>query len=101
MAKSRESLSKKLKEILDSDKVYYSPPSRLTYPCILYRLNGIYTRKADNIKYTKCKEYTITYIAYKVNEQVVDDILSLPMCSLDGPPYTADNLNHVVFSIYW
>lgn len=100
MAKSRESLSEKLKEILASDKVYYSPPSRLAYPCIIYRLNDIYTRKADNIKYTKYKEYIITYIAYKVDEQVVNDILSLPMCSFDRT-YTADNLNHVVFSIYW
>lgn len=100
MAKSRESLSEKLKEILDSDKVYFSPPSRLSYPCVLYRLDDIYSRKADNIKYTKYMHYTITYVAYKVNEQVVNDILSLPMCSFDRS-YVTDNLNHVVFSIYW
>lgn len=100
MAKSKESLSKILKDILGSNNVYNSPPARMKYPCILYKRDDIYTRNADNIKYTKYTQYSITYIRAKNNETVVNDILDLPMCSFDRE-YTSDNLKHTVFTIYW
>lgn len=100
MGKSKDDLSLILKEILGSDKVYNSPPSRLGYPCILYQRDDIKIRSADNIKYIKHTAYTLTYMTYRSDEKVVDDILSLPMCSFDRE-YTADNIKHIVFNIYW
>lgn len=100
MAKNKESLSKVLKGILGSSNVYKTPPSRMSYPCILYKREGIYNRNADNKKYTKYTQYSITYIRAKDNETVVNDILDLPMCSFDID-YTKDNLKHTAFTIYW
>lgn len=100
MGKSKESLSQNLKEILGSSNVYNSPPSRMKYPCIIYERTEIDTKHADNMKYINYTEYSITYISYASDDQVFNDILSLPMCSYNTE-YTADNLKHIVFSIFW
>ena len=62
MAKPRSKLSEILHEICD--EVHFQPPTgfKLKYPCIIYELERMNVRRADNAAYTLYDEYLITYI---------------------------------------
>ena len=82
--------------------VYFQPPEsiNLSYPCMVYKRSFIKTRFADNVPYSLRNEYTITVID-KDPDTTIPDMLALqPLCSFDRH-YTADNLNHYVFTIYY
>jgi hypothetical protein len=98
----RLELHKILKNILESDNVYFQPPPsvNLHYPCIVYERSTIQTTKADNIKYLKRVRYTITLIGLSPESEIVNKILDLPLCTYDRF-YTTDGLNHDVFSLYY
>ena len=59
---SRAELSRILHEFCDN--VYFQPPegTNIKYPCIIYELNGISKRRADNINYMMKREYEVKYI---------------------------------------
>lgn len=106
---SRQNLHRKLKELFPNIKVYYQPPAKLEYPCLLYDLNDIDTKKANNKTYIKDRRYSLTYISLNpdpitiVNgeESLVEDVLlELPNCSFDRH-YEKDNLHHYVFSLFY
>lgn len=100
----RIDLHNKLCEILASfgRNVYYQPPPshKIAYPCIVYSLSNIDTKFADNIPYIHQKQYSLTVIDKNPDSVIADKIASLPRCSFDRP-YTADNLYHWVFTIYY
>ena len=98
----RSELHQILKNILESDNVYFQPPPSVTlnYPCVIYERSAIQTTKADNIKYLKRVRYTITLIGSSPESEFVEKILNLPLCTYDRF-YTADGLNHDVFSLYY
>lgn len=98
MAKTRLELSQTLKKICEN--CYFSPPSRLDYPCIIYERGRRVNHPADDIKYLTDDEYTLTLIDTNPDSLYVDEILSLDYCSLDRT-YAKDNLNHFVFTLYW
>ncbi|MCD8159451.1 MAG: hypothetical protein LUD77_11395 [Clostridiales bacterium] len=100
--KNRLELHQILVDILGSENVYFQPPEsvKLSYPCIIYNLNNINTRNADDRHYLLTNNYTITFISKDPDSEVPYSILGLPMCSFDRS-YTADNLNHWVFNIYY
>lgn len=100
MAKTRLMLHSQLKEFVNN--VYFSPPTGLhmDYPCIKYNLVNQQTDSADNIKYIVQDRYSLTLIDPDPDSVIKDKILKLPYCSLDRP-YTANNLNHFVFTLYW
>ncbi len=100
--KNRLELHEILVNILGSENVYFQPPEsvKLTYPCIVYSLNDIDTKNADDKHYLTANNYTITFISKDPDSEVPYSILSLPMCGFDRS-YTADNLNHCVFNIYY
>lgn len=93
-------LSALLHEILGSDNVYYQPPESISmkYPAIIYARDGISNTFADDIAYIHRIKYRITVIDKDPDSIIVDKISRLPMCSFDRH-YTADNLNHDVFTI--
>lgn len=83
-------------------EAYFQPPSTLdlVYPCI------IYSRKKNNTDFANDKPYN-HHTAYQVI--VIDEdpdsgipmvIASMPMSSFDRH-YTADNLNHDVYNVYF
>lgn len=55
---------------------------------------------ADNKKFIVMNHYTLILIDENPNSEYLDLILDLDYCSLDRT-YTADNLNHFVFTLYW
>lgn len=91
-----------LKNILDSNNVYFQPPAsiKLSYPCIVYERSSIQQIKADNRDYLRRVRYTVTLIGADPESSYVNDILDLPLCSYDRF-FTSDGLNHDVFSIFY
>ena len=102
MEASRLKLHEILKELLGSDNVYYNPPeSRLmSYPAIRYSKKAVDIKHADNIIYTMKDCYEVIVIANEPDHPVNEKILALPYCSYDRP-YTANNLDHDVYTLYY
>lgn len=82
--------------------VYFQPTVniRIAYPCIVYSLSNIDAKFADNIPYILQKQYSLTVIDKDPDSMIVDKVSELPRCSFDRH-YTADNLHHWVFTIYY
>mgnify|MGYP001400307847 CR=1 FL=1 len=98
----RTELQELLESILGSNAVYFQPPPtiQLVYPCIIYKRSNINTKFANNYPYKLAKEYTITVIDKDPDSIIPDKIAALQTCVFDRY-YTADNLNHNVFTIYF
>lgn len=99
---SRVDLQSKLEEILGSRNVYYKAPEniKMNYPAIIYSLNNIEDRNANNSSYIRNRSYSVTVISKQSDPEVINKLLELPYCSFDRP-YVSDNLNHYVFTLYW
>lgn len=99
---SRLSLQTMLEELLGSRNVYYQPPASvyMKYPAIVYSRKVIENVYADNGVYNQHNAYDLTVIDANPESEIVEKISKLPMCSFDRH-YTADNLNHYVFTLYY
>ena len=102
----RGDLSALLREIMNPDNpaaanVYFQPPenTQLKYPCIVYELEGIQTRKADNGPYSIHDRYQITFIRHEPDSPVIRELLGLPFSSFSRH-FATSGLNHDVFVIY-
>lgn len=84
-----------------SGKVYFQPPSnvQMTYPAIRYKVSRIDANHADNIPYLLGTQYEVTVIDKDPDSVIAEEIARLPSCS-SNRFYTAENLNHWVFTIY-
>lgn len=96
----RLELQSLLEGLLGSGNVYFQPPPdyMMSYPCIVYNRSNIRSKHADNFPYKHVKEYTITVIDADPDSEVPDKVSKLPQ-SVFERHFTADNLNHDVFSI--
>jgi hypothetical protein len=100
---SRLDLHEELCEILGSRNVYFQPPSsvKMKYPCIRYSSDGNSVRHANNKVYKNVKRYEGVVIDSNPDSTIPDAMLEhFEMCSL-GSGYTADNLNHFPFTLYY
>ena len=100
MGRSRMELHELLKTIIPN--VYFQPPTntKIQYPCIVYKRGFADTEFAGNNPYRYTKRYMVTVIDRNPDSAIPDKIASLPMC-LFNRFYTADNLNHDVFNLYF
>ena len=100
MARHRSGLHNQLKALCPS--VYFQPPEnvRMSYPAIVYALDDIRLRYADDGVYKHLRRYSVTYITLDPDNDVVDKIASLQYSSFDRF-YIANNLNHYAFSVYF
>lgn len=99
---SRLELQTKLETLLGSRNVYFQPPenTKLSYPCIIYKLNKMDTKHADNKVYRKDNGYQLTLIHKDPDNTIKDDILQLPKARFANF-FVNDNLNHYVYTIYY
>ena len=99
---TREELDNLLCQTLGSSNVYFQPPENLQimYPCIVYSLNGFFNRPADNKTYHRRREYDMVYITHDPDDAMIEKLEDLPYTSM-GRPYTADNLYHYPYTIYF
>ncbi len=86
-----------------ANNVYYQEPAtvRMSYPCIIYDLSNVDTIYADNKAYRNMKMYTMTYICQLPNEAKVDEILDGFRYIRFDRHYTADNLHHYTFDLFY
>lgn len=99
---SRVDLHNELKTLLGSPNVYYQAPEsvKMEYPAIRYTRSDVDSRFANDKPYMHKNKYEITVIDRKPDNQVIDKLLKLPMCTYNRH-YTADNLHHDVISLYY
>lgn len=97
---SRAELSSMLHEF--TSNVYFQPPEsiKLSYPCIVYSMEGDHISRADNSIYSMKQKYTVTYITKDPDSEVVNRIREKRYCSLNRI-FTSDNLYHYVFNIFY
>lgn len=100
MGHARLDLHALLKEI--TDHVYFQPPTnvQLEYPCIIYRREYANTLFADNGPYRHTKRYQVTVIDRDPDSAIPDKVAKLPMCTFNRF-FTADNLNHDVYHLFF
>lgn len=98
----RMDLQRLLVDILGSDNVYFQPPStvQMSYPCIVYNRDTAATDYSNNVPYRYKKRYQIMVIDKDPDSPIPDKVAELPLCSFDRF-FTADNLNHDVFVLYF
>ena len=100
---SRLELHEELCTILGSRNVYFQPPAdvKMKYDAIRYKLSGKDTKRANNKLYQMTNEYDGVIITRNPDTTIPDDILKhFEMCRF-GRPYTAENLNHYPFTLYY
>lgn len=84
----------------DEGPVYFSPPNKLEYPCILFEIAKYNTTPADDAKYLIQTQYTITVITRDVNSTLPKRVLeSLDYISHDKK-FVSDRLYHDIFTHY-
>ena len=91
-----------LEGLLQSSNVYFQPPAnvQMKYPCIVYQRATMDTKFADNKPYSRAKRYQVTVIDRNPDSDIPDKVASLPLC-VHNRFYTANNLNHDVFNLYY
>jgi hypothetical protein len=85
-----------------TDNVYFQPPENITleYPCIIYQRDYAETKFADDIPYNFTLRYVVTVIDRDPDSDIPGKVASMPMC-LYNRFFTADNLNHDVFRVFF
>jgi len=99
---TRTELETLLETLLGSRNVYFQPPPTLQmkYPCIVYNLDDMDSKFADNLPYAIQKRYSLTVIDQNPDSLIPDKVIKLAKCIFDRH-FIADNLNHDVFIIYF
>lgn len=91
-----------LEGILGNGHVYFQPPPniQLAYPCIIYKLDDYSVNFANDAPYMINRKYTVTLIDRDPDSEIRDKMLFIKYCSMTQA-YTADNLNHWVYDLYY
>ncbi len=81
--------------------VFFQPPEtvKITYPAIIYTLQHVTMRHADNLPYMKHKAYKVTIIDKNPDSVLPDKMEELPFVRFETK-YSSDNLHHFVYQIY-
>lgn len=91
-----------LEQVLGNDRVYFQPPSnvQMKYPAIVYQRDTIAAQFANNKPYSFDTRYQVTVIDRNPDNEIVDRVAALPKTSHERW-FTADGLNHDVFTLYF
>lgn len=84
-------------------RVYFQPPEsvKMVYPAIRYSISGFDQIHASNFIYRMVPRYEVILIEQNPDSEFHDKIMArFPMCRFVRG-YTADNLNHKVYEIYY
>lgn len=82
--------------------VYFQPPGTdsMVYPCILYERDYMVTKFANDLPYQNTKRYSVTVIDRNPDSEIPDKVAALRLCKFSRH-YTADNLHHDVYNLYF
>lgn len=98
----RPNLQTLLEELLGSRNVYFQPPEslKMNYPAIVYSLDNIENKHANNSVYDSRRRYAVTFITDDPDSRVIGELAYLQMCRFNRH-YKSNNLNHYVFELYY
>lgn len=88
-----------LKDIIPN--VYFTPPERLKYPCVICDIDDIELVKADDRVYSKNIRYQLTVISRDMDNEYGDLIIEAFEYCRFNRRYVVDNLCHDIFIIYY
>lgn len=82
--------------------VYFQPPPnvKMDYPCIVYHRDDENADHADNYPYKRIKRYQVKVIDRDADSELPDKVGALSTASFDRF-YTADDLNHDVYKLFF
>lgn len=82
--------------------VYFQPPPtvQMEYPCIVYNRDNVNMDYADDQPYKHRIRYQVTIIDRDPDSPIPAKVAALPLCSFDRF-FTADNLNHDVYKLFF
>lgn len=98
----RLELQELLEELLGSNAVYFQPPPtvQMKYPSVVYKLDDLDTKFANNLPYHHEPRYQVTVIDKDPDSLIPGKVAALPKCLFDRH-FIADNLNHFVFNLFF
>ena len=98
---NRLDLHKKLCGLLKTRNVYFNPPPtvKMKYPAIIYSLDSLENRYANDGVYNQRDRYSLTYVDKDPDNENVRKLSMLPLCRFNRF-YVSDNLNHYTFTLY-
>ena len=99
---NRPDLQSLFETMLGSRNVYFQPPEslKLNYPAIVYSLDNLENKHANDSVYNMRDRYLVTYITQNPDDQAIRVLASRPLCRFDRH-YKSDNLNHYVYTLYF
>ena len=89
--------------LLGSRNVYFQPPAsiKLHYPCIVYKPGLDFSAHADNCSYINCDCYQVQIIAKDPTFELFETFTSKWQYVRPEVPFTADNMNHHNYTVYY
>lgn len=99
----RLKLHEELCNILGSRNVYFQPPEtvKMKYPCIVYSRTDGDTTFANDMPYTFERRYNVTIIDLDPDSEIIEKMAHAFQKCIYDRHFTADNLNHDIFKIYY
>lgn len=91
-----------LEEVLGSPNVYFNPPAtvRIKYPAIIFKLENIDQRYADDKTYKKDRAYLVTLVHHDPDNEIIDRLVWTFQKIRFDRTYVNDNLYHYVYVLY-
>lgn len=82
--------------------VYFQPPAgyKIDYPCIVYKRYEADSMFANDQPYLIVMGYQVTVIDADPDSEIPDKVAKLPRCTFQRH-FTADNLNHDIYNLYY
>lgn len=100
---SRLNLHEELCELRGNRNVYFQPPAsvRMNHPSIKYSRSGADQRHANDGIYNNINKYEVITMDFDPDSDMHDKMMNhFPMCRFERA-YTADNIYHNVYTIYY
>lgn len=98
----RLELNQVLTDLLGSRNVYFQPPASVTleYPAIVYKLDNVWGKHANDSPYLKRDRYLVTVIDRDPDSKIPDTVGKLPRSSF-STAFIKDNLHHTAYTLYF
>lgn len=99
----RVELQYELEAIEGVKKVFFQPPAsvRLSYPCIIYKLDGMYQRHADDESYLNRRQYLVTVIDTNPDSTIAEEVIRKFKFARFDRRFVSDNLYHDIITLYY
>lgn len=100
---TRLQLHEKLVSLLGSNNAYFQPPPtvQMTFPCFVYERASGLTEYAENSPYKYNQSYNIIYVSKDPDSEEMLRRIAFAFPTIRYiRHYTANNLNHDLFTLY-